>query len=249
MGNSSINHRRRHKNAAPIGGVFIILAIIGVISVGVFGYNSVKGLFDDTKKKQEFAEYLLPIVMFDPVPFDAPKDADQLALLQSALWSTLYSEKRESYTYSDMGLLMVPISDVDVESAKLFGSDIKLEHRSFGDMEINYILNEELAAYEIPMMVQVGYYTPRILDINKRADTYTLKVGYIPPGNAWTGDVGGKKYEPEPDKYMYYELKKHKSGYTIMSIKYPTVDELAADASSAPASQSSSQVNSNNSSK
>lgn len=245
MANNSVNHRKRHKNAAPIGGVFIILAIIGMIAVGTFGYNAVKGLFDDTKKKAEFEEYLLPIVMFDPVPFDSAKDADQYALLQSALWSALYSEKRESYTYSDMGLLMVPVSDVDVESARLFGSDIKLEHRSFGDMEINYILNEELNSYEIPMMVQVGYYTPRILDIVKKGDTYNLKVGYIPPGNAWTSDIGGKKYEPEPDKYMYYELKKHKSGYTIMSIKYPTADELAAQASSAL--QSSSNTNSSSS--
>jgi len=31
--------------------------------------------------------------------------------------------------------------------------------------------------------------------------------------------VDGSKYEPEPDKYMIYQLKKVKDGYNILSIK------------------------------
>lgn len=221
MANSSVHHRRRRGRAAPIGGVFIVLAIVGLIAVASIGFNTVGKLFDNSEKMAEFEKYLLPVVMFDPVPFDDPKDADQLALLQSALWSALYSDKRETYTYSDNGMLMVPVSDVEVECAKLYGGEIKLEHQSFGDMEINYIYNEELQAYEIPMMVQVGYYVPKVESDTSKGDIHVLKVGYVPPGNAWTGDVNGKTASPEPDKYMYYELKKVKGGYTILSIKYP----------------------------
>ena len=114
---------------------------------------------------------------------------------------------------------MVPVSDVDVECAKLFGPDIKLEHKSFGDLNITYTLNTESNVYEIPIAAQVGYYTPKVEKISKKGDTYTLTVGYLPPGNAWTSDLSGTKYEPTPDKYMLYVMKKVKGGYNLVAIR------------------------------
>ena len=44
-------------------------------------------------------------------------------------------------------------------------------------------------------------------------------MGYIPPGTLWEAAAGGSTYEPEPDKYMIYQMKKVKDGYNILSIK------------------------------
>src|SRR5699024_5761441 len=107
----------------------------------------------------------------------------------------------------------------------LFGSDVKLQHQSFGDLNITYTLNTEKNVYEIPVAAQVGYYTPKVEKISKKGDTYTLTVGYLPPGNAWTSDLSGNKYEPEPDKYMLYIMKKVKGGYNLVAIRdLPNVD-------------------------
>ena len=47
------------------------------------------------------------------------------------------------------GLEIVPVSDVDVQAAKLFGPDLKLQHQSFGDWEMQYTLDEEQQAYPL----------------------------------------------------------------------------------------------------
>lgn len=217
--------RRKNRHAAPIGALLLILAVIGLITVAIVSVNLTRSMLDNSKEKANFERMLLPVLMFDPVPFESPQEADPLAILQYSLWSALYSDKRESYMYSDNGLLMVPVSDVDVACANLFGSDVKLQHQSFGDLNITYTLNTEKNVYEIPVAAQVGYYTPKVEKISKKGDTYTLTVGYLPPGNAWTSDLSGNKYEPEPDKYMLYIMKKVKGGYNLVAIRdLPNVD-------------------------
>ena len=211
--------RRKNRRAAPLGALFLVLAVIGLATVGMLSINLTQQVLDNSKEKAKFERMLLPVLMFDPVPFESPAEADPLAILQYSLWSALYSDKRDSYVYSDNGLLMVPVSDVDVECAKLLGPDIKLEHKSFGDLNITYTLNTESNVYEIPIAAQVGYYTPKVEKISKKGDTYTLTVGYLPPGNAWTSDLSGTKYEPTPDKYMLYVMKKVKGGYNLIAIR------------------------------
>lgn len=84
---------------------------------------------DNTKEKSEFEDYLLPVVMFDPVEFDSPEHADSLFLLQSSLWGTLLSNT-DKYTYDESAMLVVPASDLDVYAAKLYGPEIKLQHQT-----------------------------------------------------------------------------------------------------------------------
>ena len=69
------------------------------------------------------------------------------------------------------------------------------------------------------MLFRSSQYTPQVTKIEKKGDLYTLTVGYIPPGTLWEAAMGGSKYEPEPDKYMIYQMKKVKDGYSILSIK------------------------------
>ena len=84
-------------------------------------------------------------------------------------------------------------------SAQLFmAPDIKLEHKPLRRPSTSPIpLNTESNVYEIPIAAQVGYYYPPKVENLQKGDTYTLTVGYL-PGNAWTSDLSGTKYEPTP---------------------------------------------------
>ena len=211
-------HKRRSKYALPLGGVFLVLAVIGLVSVAGFCIRLTNQIMDNTKEKSKFEDYLLPVVMFDPVEFDSPEHADPLFLLQSSLWGTLLSNT-DKYTYDESAMLVVPASDLDVYAAKLYGPEIKLQHQTIEDFDVTYPYDPETKTYGVPVMGQTSQYTPQVTKIEKKGDLYTLTVGYIPPGTLWEAAVGGSKYEPEPDKYMIYQMKKVKDGYHILSIK------------------------------
>ena len=212
----------RHKKtpyAATIGAIFALLAVVGLIAIMYMTFGLSRSLLDNSKKRAEFDKMLLPVVMFDPVPFEKITDVDPLTVLQSSLWSTLLGEKRGSFQYDEVKQMIVPASDVDVAAAKLFGPDVKLVHQSFGDYNINYIYDEDLKAYHVPLTGEVGYYTPRVTKVDKKGDTLKLEVGYIPPANVWSVGQTGEKGTIQPDKYMVYELKKNGKNYYLSAIR------------------------------
>lgn len=210
----------KYHNATVVGGIFAVLAIIGLITVIMVSVKATTQILDNSKEKEKFSQIILPVLMFDPVPFENAADLDPLFLLQSSLWATL-QEKKDSYSYDDTGMMVVPATDVDVKCAQLFGDGVKLEHQTFGDFLISYVYDEQTEVYKVPTDAQVGVYTPEIEKISKKGDVYTLTVGYLPPGNSWAMDLSGKKYDPQPDKYMIYELKKVDNYFQLLSIKDP----------------------------
>lgn len=229
---------RKNKFAAPVGGVFLLLMILGLIALTGFCIRFTKGMLDNTTEKQEFEKVLIPIVMFDPEPFDKPEDAAQESLLRWSLWSTILGEKRNSYQFDQLNYLTVPAADVDVTCASLFGTEIKLEHRTFEDFGSNmtYSYSPATKTYSIPVNEQSMRYTPSVRRVIKNGDIFTLEVDYIPPENAWTYGTDTL----EPDKYMLYELKRDKNGYQILSIRIPSANFTEGNTSSASISETGS---------
>lgn len=216
--NPAIRQNKHNKLAVPLGGLFLILAVIGLISVAGFCIRLTNRIMDNTKEKNNFENYLLPVVMFDPPEFDAAENLDPILLLQSSMWAALL-DNPEKYTYDESAMLIVPASDLDVYAAKLYGSEIKLTHQTFGDWEYTYPYDTDKKIYRVPVKGQTSQYTPKVEKIEKKGDLYLLTVGYVPPGTLWQAALNGTTYEPEPDKYMIYHLKKVKNDYNIISIQ------------------------------
>lgn len=241
---------RRNKYAAPVGGLWLVIGAIGVVAIIVFCIQFTMSMLDTSTEKQKFEKVILPVVMFDPVPFEKATDMDPLVLLQSSLWSTLLGEKRDSYAFDALGYLVVPASDVDVTCARLFGQEVKLEHQTFSDFgyETTYAYNETEKAYHIPVTGQTGLYTPSVEQVVKKGDVFILTVGYIPPANAWTQGKAGETNGPKPDKRMLYELTKVKDHYQLTAIRDVPIESVGSNAamlgltgtesSSAPSSSS-----------
>lgn len=211
---------RRNRYAAPIGGVFIILCLVGFFTVASFCLNTTKSLLDNSARKKEFERMLLPVVIFDPVPFENPVNIDNASLLQYSIWSTAMGEKRNQYEYDDNDMMIIPASDIDVAAQQLFGPDVKLEHRSFGDLQDSYLYDEEIRSYHVPIITITGFATPRVEEINKiSGDTIELRMGYVPPSTILNLDEDGNLGNPEPEKYMIYEMHKNRSGWYLYAVK------------------------------
>lgn len=213
----------RSRLAAPIGLVVIIFAIIGLISTTVFAVNKIKASIDKTEQKAEFEQFIYPVVMFDPVPFDSIGKADMIMLIQSSLWDTLINGNREKYQYDDQGLMIVPATDVNMSAAKLFGRDAKLEHQTFGDVTAMFIYDEEIRSYRVPVSAIIVQYEPKVTQIVRSGDLYALSVTYVPPASIFdVGDAGAHSVVKE----MVYTLKKVDKEYCIVSIDYKEGDEV-----------------------
>ena len=72
--------RQKPTKLSLLGTVVLIFAVIGLITVAVSAARLVSSAANRTAMKKEFEEYLLPVLMFDPVPFESVEDADPLML-------------------------------------------------------------------------------------------------------------------------------------------------------------------------
>lgn len=228
QGHHSPEKHRKHRMAAPLGGLLLVLAAVGLVTIVVFCIRTTMNFVDNGGEKEKFERIILPVLMFDPIPFESLDTADEIMLLQSSIWSAVMNDTTGKYEFSAGNTLTVPVTDVDAAAAKLFGPDVSLTHQTFGELDLNYFYNPDSRSYFIPVYGQIGVYTPRVDEIKKKEnDVYALTVGYIPPGNAWTSNFKGNTNEPDPDKFMVYEMKKSKDSYYLTAIKDPeNIDQL-----------------------
>lgn len=220
---------RKYLSAAPIGAALILFAVIGLIAVLMLCYNYTARLLDNSKEKAQFEELLLPVLMFDPIPFEDVTTVDSLSLLQSSLWATMLGEKRGTFEFSDTGRMIIPQAEVDMTAANLFGPDVQLQHQTFGDIDISYVYDSTTKTYQVPVTSPTGFYIPDVISIKRDKDIYTLIVGYVPPSDVWNIDFEGNNIQPDPDKYMTYTLKKVEKHYQLVSISdvpQETLEEL-----------------------
>lgn len=220
MASKTKKSSRYSRYAAPIGGVFILLCVIGFCTLIVTCFNFTRSLLDNSGTKHTYESKLLPVLMFDPPPFEDPKTLRTVDLLMYSVWATVLGDKRDTYQYDDNLSLVIPASDVEMTAFNLFGPDLVLSHDTFGDYETTYLYDTATKSYHVPVTAMTGFYTPSVEEIVKIGDALQLRVGYIPPATALNIDFSGKgDREQKADKYMIYELRKGKSGYYLYAIR------------------------------
>ncbi len=217
---TSQSYYRKSRAAAPVGAVVILLALVGVVSLITILVQWITGLQDNSSERGKLEQLILPVLMFDPISFDSVETADQGMVLQSSIWSTVLTAETGRYTFDIGETLTVPVTDIEIAAKKLFGPDVTLAHKTFGDVNVSYYYDEENQLYYVPIDGQIGFYTPRVEEIErKEGDIYRLKVGYVPPNNVWTSMTSSGETFREADKYMIYEVKKEKDSYYLLAIK------------------------------
>ena len=225
MSTEKTNARNRH--AAPIGLVFIVLCIIGLGTVFNWCYGLTRNLADNTAQKTKYEQMLLPVVMFDPPDFTDPTTCDNEFLLQSSLWACMLGERRGSYEFDEYGRMVIPAADVDAQAASLFGPDVKLEHKTIGDMENAYQYDSDIVSYHVPIIAMTGCATPRVEKIAMEQDSCQLTVGYVPPTTVLSINYDSKgNLEESPSKYMLYELRKNGKDFYLYSVSTIVNDSL-----------------------
>ena len=198
--------RRNHPWAIPVGILIFVLTIIGIGSLVKSGVTEVKKLTNDDADKTKYADFLTPVVMFDPDPFDDIKNANGNQLLESSIWALLKNDKDPHKYESDDGWLTVPVKDVNKEFARLYGSDIKPSHKTIEGYGYEFQYDDVNKAYLVPLTGVEPIYTPKVLKISQKGDSTILYVGYI-ANSEWTQDKNGNAVAPKPAKYVSITLR------------------------------------------
>ncbi|MCL2014365.1 MAG: hypothetical protein FWG69_05185 [Oscillospiraceae bacterium] len=208
------DEKERKADATAFFGIFLIIfAAIGMIAAVFFASGLVYRFANRTELKNNLEEYLAPIVMNDPPPFEDASKIDNTSLIIYSIWNLVLNTDPSVKNYDrDSFTIFVPAADVDMHAADLFGDSIKIEHQSVyqSDFTVEYFGDEEQNYYAVAISLQSISYTPRITAIKQEKNIYTLRVAYIQPGAVWGANL--ENGNPRDDIYKELEYVVERSG-------------------------------------
>ena len=82
------NNRRLSRQI--VGAIALALALIGLFTVLGWVVSGVRSALDDSDRRQEYADRLYGLVMFDAVPFNDVNLVDPTVFREAAIWGTIY---------------------------------------------------------------------------------------------------------------------------------------------------------------
>lgn len=210
------------------GAVFSFLALVGVLSIfrGIIGAGA--KILDNSAEKQEYNNLLTTLVVYDPLPFESPEQADKQLLLASSVWAAIMNEDMSLYETNEYEQTLLPAVDVDRYFAKVFGTQLKLEHKSFSDQGVDFEYDENAAAYSVPATSFPTGFAPQVEKIKTSFTEKIVTVGYLSPRTSWA-DTG----ERTVSKYVDYIFEKQDGQFCLVAVRESNMKVEAAQPSPA----------------
>ncbi|MDD4414029.1 MAG: hypothetical protein PHR14_05670 [Oscillospiraceae bacterium] len=218
--------------AAPIGFLVLLLSVVGLISLTNLGIDAIKRARDDTPLRTELYDFLLPVMQYDPQPFNDINETEQDAVLLAAIWRVTEAERIRllrdgdgisAYPMDDEGRILVPVSEIEESYATLFGKEAKAFHRTIGEEGLSFTLkyDQGQGCYHIPSSGPTSIYSMVIDTVKKKGDNHLVRVGYVRSTKIGR-DEKGEQVEPTADmaeKFQIYTVQRSgEKGWKLISI-------------------------------
>lgn len=209
---------KNSKTFFVIGLIIIILAVVGLVNTVKFTANTISDIANQTALKNEFAEFIYPLVLIDAPAFDEIENIPSSVVINAAIWRIIINGNTEKY--ENDGTYMT-VSEIDVESsaAALFGSVVKTEHQTVTSGIDAFEYDEALKSYLVPINLDKNTYWPQISLISSVGDTFTLTVDYMTP------IMGVGNDSSDMIKQMVYTVSRNASAKSVKAIRYVTANE------------------------
>ena len=234
---------KRHKRyAAPLGFFVIILTVIGFVTLIVVGTRLFFQLTDDSALREKYAAMIDPIVMLDPPNFAEPTKLNDALILQSTIWSTVFSGDITRFSTDEDGQILIPVTDLEVVCKHLFGPTAAIPRRSMTvdggevdpEMEEGTVIFEYLSAtdsFVVPILGEFGEYTAKVENIRRSGDEMYLTVGYYPKSSSWYDEFTEQKSTDTAEKFKVYVMKKNPDTkeYYVYSLQNADINTVTYD--------------------
>lgn len=212
------NKRLRRK---IIGGVFVVLALVGVGTLIAAAARGVASMLDDTDDREYYADLFYTVVALDPAPFDITEAPDDQLLLEAAIWATVRGENTDKYTHDANGMLQVPAVDVATYAKRMYGGNYEIKNATFTDVDLEFKYDITTNMYTLPLTSLVDTYYPKIVAITSSGGTKVLSVAYMSTSSETF--FGGDTADEQPVKYMEYVLTKQDGEYKLTAVRTPVL--------------------------
>ncbi len=229
----------RKRYAAPLGLFVIVLTLIGFVTLIVVGTKLFFALTDDTAQREKYAAMVDPIVMLDPPNFAEPGKLSDAVVLQSSIWSTVFSGDITRFSTDEYGQILIPVADLDAVSKRLYGPNVTIPRRSMTvdggeidpEMEEGTVIFEyrtDVDSFVVPILGEFGEYTARVESIRRRGDEMYLTVGYYPKSSSWYDEFTDQKSTEAAEKYKVYVMKKNPDTkeYYVFALQNADIDTV-----------------------
>jgi hypothetical protein len=194
----------RRRYGVVLGGIVLVFALIGVgFLVTELGRAIYNHAHDDSALRA-YDQFLAPVVMQDPDPFENVAGANPDMVMTASLWRTI-SLNGDSYTtYDDQGFTLIPLGAVEEACKELFGPDCVLQPRSPEDTFYTFSAVDN--QFHVQPYGTQSSYTPYTESMRKSGGSVFLKVGYVSAADEYRTQENGPVEKPKPVKYLEYEL-------------------------------------------
>lgn len=225
----------RKKRSFALGLVIIIFALIGVIAVVWWSVGRIAALTDKSRIYAEYEDFLMPVVMNDPDPFDDISGANMEQLIDCSIWALVTDELNPNaydyYESESITGIIVPQEDVEAQFERLFGTEIKPVHCDVVSSSYKFLYIPGEGQYIVPLTGVSATYLPKVMKIDKKGNSTMLTVAYYYENDSTLG----AEQEIEPVKYMKITLRNSAIGYYIGALQ--STDALEIASTTKPASQ------------
>ncbi len=208
---------RRSKLAAPLGFVLILLAAIGLLALVDLTISGIRSLDKTDKLAAEAFDFLEPVLVQAPSSLESVKDNERDDLMLAAIWRVLDDERirqlqehttEGQYVLDEHGRYMIPVEDVETAYATLFGQKAKPFHHNIGTAESETLITEyngEEGYYYVPTALAASLYHNILIDANKKGNTLSLVIGFVPTMDL-VYDDRGEIVEPDAQDAVYQQV-------------------------------------------
>lgn len=209
---------KKHKFFFGFAVFVIIMAVIGCVSTVRFAANATSQLFDNSSLKNEFAQFIFPVVVNDIGPFENTSEIPNSTKITCAIWNILINKDTAQYQNANTMGLSIPEYDVSAACKEIFGGTVTVEHQSVGTGEVRFTYDAENHVYAAQKNIRYLTYSPYIVEMSESNGIYRLIVGYLPPTVASVAGINGM--EASPEKYMEYTIERSDKKNTLLSVRF-----------------------------
>ena len=186
---------------------FIISCLI--LTVFLVLFSEAISLFernDNIADLRRYDNFIWPVVMQDPCPFDEENFIDETKAIESALWDLCMEHKNENLRLDEDGRMSFSNQEVNESLRKLFNKSLDFENLK--DKKNSFFeFNDYKKIFLVEPVSGVDNYLPHVTKAEKIGNETILTVEYFLPSDQFSQDMK-KEIFSKSEKIMIYKLKK-----------------------------------------
>ena len=165
--------------------------------------------------EDDYSFYYVPLVI-NGIEEYKKGEAVSDEMVAACCWSLLSdSSSKEKYEFFDEKTV-IPEDDVTKRASKLFGTGLKLEHRSVNINGCRFEYEEH--NYNIEITGMTPTFLPKLLKLESEYGKVTLIVGCL-KNDEYVQDKDGNTVEPKPTKRLKFILTDDGDGLYVKSVE------------------------------